>query len=121
MDFDLTINLGNIISLLAALIGVSIAYATIRSDLRSARESVAALKMLVEQMDDKQAAAAKRIEEVRAKAAHELAEFKLEAAKSYVTIEIIAKTEQRILDRLDRLDERLDRLDERLDKAARAG
>jgi len=57
-----------------------------------------------------------RIEEVRAKGAHELSEFKLAVAEQYARNEAIKEVEERVVEAINRLADRLDRI---LDRQAK--
>jgi hypothetical protein len=50
------------------------------------------------------------VQDIRAKGAHELSEFKLDASKHYATNEVIRAVEVRIVGAIDRLGNRLDRI-----------
>ncbi len=52
----------------------------------------------------------RRVEEVRAKCANELAEFKLSVAREYATSEAIKEVEERVVEAINRLADRLDRI-----------
>ncbi len=54
-------------------------------------------------LDTKYDAYAKRVEDVRAKSAHELAEFKLEVAKEYATTNSIHSMEDRLIQEMHAL------------------
>lgn len=51
----------------------------------------------------------KRVEEVRAKAAHELAEYKLTVAREYATSGAIKEVEERVVEAINRLGDRFDK------------
>lgn len=57
-----------------------------------------------------------RVEEVRSKSAHELAEFKIKAAESFASTSTIKEVEERVIEAVNRLADRLDRILERSGK-----
>ncbi|MEP9397930.1 hypothetical protein [Mesorhizobium sp. KR2-14] len=61
----------------------------------------------------------RRVEEVRSKGAHELAEFKLAVAEKYATHEALKEIEERIVGAISRLGDRLDKIVDRNQISAR--
>ncbi len=54
-----------------------------------------------------------RVDEVRGRSAHELAEFKLQVAQQYATHDAIREVEERVVEAIDRLGDRVDKFLER--------
>lgn len=75
------------------------AFVTLGTILASAAASWAVTKRLAENAEKKAAAVEK-----------DLADFKVEAARRFVTDEMLAKVEERIVGAIDRLADRLDRI-----------
>ncbi|QKV18702.1 hypothetical protein [Oricola thermophila] len=111
--FDLTVNLTAIITIAVMAAGGIAAWVTVRNRVRTHSETLAVHAEKVE-------ALGKRIEQVRAKSAHELSEFKLEVARNYATVQSVANVEERIAAALEKLDDRLEKLDSYLRDLAAA-
>lgn len=112
VTFDWTIDITGIVSLalmfaagVAAWVLLRQKVARLELDAAATRTEAAAdvgrLAALVEMLQ-------KRVEEIRAKGAHELAEFKLEVAKDYAGHPALREMEQRLVKAIDDLGRRID-------------
>lgn len=106
--FDFTVNIAALIAF-GTLAGTGIgAWVTTRWRLSAAEGAIVDLKTKNAAIAATLDIAEKRTEEVRAKGAKELADFKLEVAKDYATNSAIAQIEERLITAIDRLGDRLD-------------
>lgn len=120
MTFDMTIGIPTLITLLILACGGIGAWYTLRgqvqintADLKKLDdENEKQLKALAEALalaNLKVALALEKAEEVRAKSARELDEYKLTVAKEYATNNAIRLVEERVVAAIDRLGDRLDK------------
>ncbi|TIL36234.1 hypothetical protein [Mesorhizobium sp.] len=123
MTVDWTINLTGFITIAMLLAGGVVAWVTLRWRVTALENSLPDAKKAIE--IDRNAAALngaavnaslkimqERIEDIRAKSAHELAEFKLEVAKNYAGYAALRDMEARLVKAIDELGERLEKLSE---------
>lgn len=129
--FDLTINLTAIITVAVMAAGGIAAWVTVRVKVKTNADDIGDLK--TDMAGDKAEAKAllagqaakieqieKRIEQVRAKGAHQLSEFQIEVARNYATASSVSMVEERIASALEKLDGRLEKLDTHLRDLAKA-
>lgn len=102
MNLDPTISLGNILSLVGMIVAAIYSWVVVRGQAASARQDV-------DDLQKSHDALARRVEEIRAKGAHELAEWKLYVAREYVTAATIKEVEERMIEAINRLGDRFDR------------
>lgn len=118
--FDLTVNLPAVISLGVLTGGGIAAWVTVRLQVAANKaaladqkadhaEDVADLKASIAAANALIKANAERIEDVRAKGAKELADYKLEAAQRYATSDLLKEVEERMIEAINRLGDRFDR------------
>lgn len=123
LTIDWTINLTGIITIAMLLAGGIVAWVTLRSRVATLENAVPELKKQIETEHNSAANMAAavnaslkimqdRIEDIRAKGAHELAEFKLEVAKNYAGYAALRDMEARLVKAIDELGERLEKLSE---------
>lgn len=108
LRLDLTINLTAIITVAVMTAGGIAAWVTVRMRVAAAEKAITEMKLELATKDGEISAYAKRLEEVRAKGAHELSEFKLHVATTFATNAAIAQIEERLIGAIDRLGDRLD-------------
>ncbi|MEO3997165.1 hypothetical protein [Mesorhizobium sp. CAU 1732] len=106
--FDMTVNIAALIAFGGIAAGGIAAWVTVRMRLAATELAVVDLKTKKAALEATIEVYAKRIEEVRAKSAHELSEFKLAVAKEYATNNAIGQIEERLIGAIDRLGDRLD-------------
>lgn len=126
MSIDWTINMSTVVVLLGSAIGAVVAWVTLRNQVAAHDAKFAeqdkkfeGLGISYSAMQATHGMMGERVEEIRAKGAHELAEFKLEVAKNYATNTAIREVEERIVVAIDRLGDRLDKLIDGQNKPAR--
>lgn len=109
MNFDPTISIPVVIMILGlAGTGVGVWYNT-RGQVQKNTERIKELGDLLAIANAKTALAIERAEEIRARTAHELAEYKLQVAKEYATNQAIGVIEERIVQAIERLGDRMDK------------
>ncbi|PBC03287.1 hypothetical protein [Mesorhizobium sp. WSM3860] len=123
MQIDWTINLSHLLTIAFALAGGIAAWITLRWRV-AALEAINArheraleaqhnsTSMAIAAMQGSLKIIQDRIEDVRAKSAHELAEFKLDVAKHYAGYAALRDMEARLVKAIDELGERLEKLSE---------
>lgn len=116
MVIDASISLGNLITLLVIFVGAVSGYVTMRMTVKANNAAINGLAETISHLSDAHDATSRRVEEVRSKSAHELAELRLDVAKNYGTISQIQAVEKRILEGVSRLEGRFDRFGEQLSK-----
>ena len=113
MNFDLTLDFGNILALIIFLIGGVTVWYNTQAKVKENTKSIESHERELESHRVTLAKALDRAEEIRARTAHELAEYKLHVAKEYATIPLLAKVEERVVQAIDRLGDRLDKFFDR--------
>jgi hypothetical protein len=118
MTFDFTINIATIITIAVIAGGGVAAWVTIRLQVRA---NAAAIADMVKEAgeSEKQASTmmgaitatmklnADRMEKIRAKTAHELAEFKLQVAKEYATNATLREVKEEVVKAINQLSDRI--------------
>ena len=109
MNFDWTVNITGLLTMIGLATGGIVAWVTTINRVAAHDKALAdtavqigALMASLKLMQD-------RTEDIRAKSAQELAEFKLEVAKSYATNAAIQQVEERVVSAIEKLGERFDR------------
>ncbi len=109
MTIDPTITLGNLITVAVLVAGVISAWFVLRGEVATTKVTITDLKESHDALAKSYAALLKRVEEIRAKGAHELADYKLEVAREYATTQAIKEVEERLIGAINRLVERFDK------------
>lgn len=123
LTIDWTLNISHVMTLAGALAGGIIAWITLRwrvaaLEAANARNEKAieaqhnSISMATAAMQGSLKIIQDRIEDVRAKGAHELAEHKLDVAKHYAGYTALRDMEARLVKAIDELGERLEKLSE---------
>lgn len=123
MQIDWTINLSHLLTIAIAIAGGIAAWITLRwrvaaleaANVRHERTLEAqhnSTSMAIAAMQGSLKIIQDRIEDVRAKSAHELAEFKLDVAKHYAGYAALRDMEARLVKAIDELGERLEKISE---------
>ncbi|MBZ9856767.1 hypothetical protein LB566_23525 [Mesorhizobium sp. CA13] len=123
MQIDWTINLSHLLTIAFAIAGGIAAWITLRwrvaaLEVANTRHEKAleaqhnATNMAIAAMQGSLKIIQDRIEDVRSKSAHELAEFKLDVAKHYAGYAALRDMEARLVKAIDELGERLEKLSE---------
>ena len=109
MTFDLTINWPTVLALIGfAVAGITVWYNT-RGQVQKNTDRIKDLGEAIALANTKVAQALEKADEIRAKNAHELAEYKLQVAREYATNHAVALIEERIVAAIDRLGDRFDK------------
>ncbi|GLS29975.1 hypothetical protein SAMN04488498_104320 [Mesorhizobium albiziae] len=108
MTIDPTVTLGNLLTIGALIVGALSAWFLLRGDVVSMKAAQADQKEKHDALAASYAALQKRAEEIRARGAHELAEYKLIVAREYATNEAIKEVETTLVKAIDRLGDRFD-------------
>lgn len=114
LHFDFTINVTALITVILMTVGGVTAWVTVRIQVRTNTDDLkdhrtqsaadfAAVNALIKTN-------AERIEQVRAKSAHELGEFRLAVAKEYATATSVTVVRTEVVDAINRLSARIDDL-----------
>lgn len=106
---DLTINVPALITLAVLAGGGVAAWVTVRMQVAANKAALAEMNKELAVTNERLETASRRIEEVRAKGAKELADFKLEVAQRYATGDLIKEVEERLIEAINRLGDRFDR------------
>lgn len=113
MTIDWTIGFGNLLTVMLLVAGGVAAWVTMRWKVGRIETDIAEQKSGASTQMAAVHATLKlqgeRIEDVRAKTAHELAEFKLEVAKDYAGHIALREMEARLVKAIDAIADRLDR------------
>lgn len=120
---DWTINISHVMYLAALLAGGIIAWITLRLRVTALENGIPEQKRQIDAAHNAATMSSvavngslkilqERIEDIRAKSAHELAEFKLEVAKNYAGYAALRDMEARLVKAIDELGERLEKLSE---------
>lgn len=113
MNIDWTISVSNLLTIALLIAGGIAAWVTLRLKVTRVETDLAEHKTAIATQMSAVLATLKlqgeRIEDVRAKGAHELAEFKLEVAKDYAGHVALREMEARLVKAIDAIAERLDR------------
>lgn len=123
MVIDWTINISHVMYLAGLLAGGIVAWATLRSRVAALENGLPEQKRTIDAAHNAATMSSvavngslkilqERIEDIRAKSAHELAEFKLEVAKNYAGYAALRDMEARLVKAIDELGERLEKLSE---------
>lgn len=123
MQIDWTINLSHLLTFAFAIAGGVAAWITLRWRVASIETAVGRIEKAIESernafalstaaMQGSLKIIQDRIEDVRSKSAHELAEFKLDVAKHYAGYAALRDMEARLVKAIDELGERLEKLSE---------
>jgi biopolymer transport protein ExbB/TolQ len=107
--FDFTIGFGTIISILTIAATGLAAWVTTRNRVKTLEDGEADRKVVLASMQATHKLLSDRVEDIRAKSAHELAEFKLLVARDYATNNAIREVEERVVAAIERLGDRLDK------------
>ncbi|TGS86737.1 hypothetical protein EN817_17700 [Mesorhizobium sp. M3A.F.Ca.ET.174.01.1.1] len=121
MTIDWTISISHVLTIAFALAGGIAAWVTLRWRVAAIETAVGRIEKALEAERNASALSTAamngslkiiqdRIEDVRAKGAHELAEFKLEVAKNYAGHVALRDMEARLVKAIDELGERLEKL-----------
>lgn len=109
MTIDTTVTLGNLLTILALIVGALGAWFLLRGDVSATKAATADLKGQLEALSRSHTDLQARVETVRAKGAHELSEYKLLVAREYATSEAINQVEERVVEAINRLGDRFDK------------
>ncbi|MER8380720.1 hypothetical protein [Mesorhizobium sp. M1399] len=123
MTVDWTINITGIITIAMMMAAGVVAWVTLRWRVTALETANARNEKAIEAGHNNAALAGAamqgslkiiqdRIEDIRGKSAHELAEFKLEVAKNYAGYAALRDMEARLVKAIDELGERLEKLSE---------
>jgi biopolymer transport protein ExbB/TolQ len=123
MTIDWTINISHVLTIACAIAGGIAAWVTLRWRVASIETAIGRIEKAIEAernafalstaaMNGSLKIIQERIEDVRAKGAHELAEFKLDVAKHYAGHAALRDMEARLVKAIDELGERLEKLSE---------
>jgi hypothetical protein len=108
MTIDTTVTLGNLLTIGALIVGAISAWFFLRGDVTAAKSGMADLRGRYADLFASYEVLSRRVEEVRAKSAHELAEYKLTVAHDYATNGAIKEVEERVVEAINRLGDRFD-------------
>lgn len=123
MTVDWTINITHVLTVAFAIAGGIVAWVTLRWRVAALETATTRNEKAIEAGNNTTALAnaamqgslkiiQDRIEDIRGKSAHELAEFKLEVAKNYAGYAALRDMEARLVKAIDELGERLEKLSE---------
>lgn len=132
MIVDFTITIGNIITLAVMIVGAVSAWFLLRGDVAANKTglvdmrvkydtALADIRAKHEALVEAHSVLSKRVEEIRARGAHELAEYKLLVAREYATSAAIKEVEERVVEAINRLGDRFDNYFDRQTGARRRG
>lgn len=110
MTFDFTVNVATIVMLVGGYGAGVAAWVTALNRIAANTKTIGEMKLAMAALEAAYKMLKDRVEDVRAKGAHELSEFKLEVAKSYATNTAIKEVEDRVVAAIERLGDRLDKL-----------
>lgn len=116
---DLTISLGNIITIGVLAFGAVGGWFLLRGDVAATKASLTDMRAKHDALAEAHAALGRRAEEIRARGAHELAEYKLLVAREYATGDAIKEVEERVVEAINRLGDRFDKYFDRQTASAR--
>lgn len=103
-----TISIGNLITLGVMIIGAITAFVTMKMTVKANNAAIDGLSKTLTTLSTAHDATSKRVEEVRSKSAHELAEMRLDIAKNYATSAHLQGVESRIHESVKALESRFD-------------
>ncbi|MFK0688003.1 hypothetical protein ACFX5Q_07330 [Mesorhizobium sp. IMUNJ 23033] len=123
MIIDWTINISHVVILAGMLASGIVAWVTLRWRVTALESGLPEQKRMIEAAHNAATMSSvavngslkilqERIEDIRAKSAHELAEFKLVVAKDYAGYAALRDMEARLVKAIDELGERLEKLSE---------
>ena len=109
MTFDPTISVSSLLAILTlAITGVTVWYNT-RAQVQKNTSDMKDVRDILAVANAKVALALEKADEIRSRTAHELAEYKLQVAKEYATVNSIREVEERVVQAIERLGDRLDK------------
>lgn len=109
MTFDPTINIASLIMLVGFVCGAFSLWYNLRSQVQENAKNIKDIFETVALTNAKVSLAFERLDEARAKTAHELAEYKLQVAKEYATNSVIREVEERLVQAIERIGDRFDK------------
>lgn len=119
MTVDWTVNIANIIAVAIIVGGGIAAWVTLRNRVDGHAQKLTDTGIAISAQQATHKMLSGRVEDIRAKSAHELAEFKIEVAKEYATNQTVHKVKDDVVEAISRLGDRLDRIIEGQGKAER--
>lgn len=109
MTFDPTISVSSLLAILTlAITGVTVWY-NMRAQVQKNTSDLKDVRDILAVANAKVALALEKADEIRSRTAHELAEYKLQVAKEYATVNSIREVEERVVQAIERLGDRLDK------------
>ena len=110
MTFDFTVNVGTMLTLALGFGAGVAAWVTALTRITAHDKTLADMAITFAAIQATYKMLSERVEDIRAKSAAELADFKLEVAKHYATNTAISEVEKRIVVAIDRLGDRFDKI-----------